>query len=116
MRKIHNLSKKKEFRKKLRNNATPQEKILWLKLKNGQLGVKFRRQHSIGPYIIDFYCSEKKLIIELDGGQHIEKQKKHDDKRSDYLKKLNFTILRFWDNEVNNNLNGVLYKISEFIN
>lgn len=108
---IHNLVNKKDVRKKLRRSATPQEVILWSRIKNKQLGRKFRRQHSIGQYIVDFYCSEKKLVIELDGSQHIEKQKDYDDMRSKYLENLGFTVLRFWDNEVNKNIEGVLLKI-----
>jgi len=109
MRTIHNLQNKKIFRKKLRNAATPQEIILWSKLKNSQLGFKFRRQHSIGKYIVDFYCPEKKLIVELDGSQHIDSE--YDRERDKYLKDLGFRIIRFWDNDVNNNLEGVLLRI-----
>jgi len=113
MRTIHNLQNKKQFRKSLRKSATPQEIILWSRLRNNQLGYKFRRQHSVGKYIVDFYCSEKRLIIEIDGSQHIEEQKQYDEERSKYLESLNFKVLRFWDNEVNNNLEGVLLKIIE---
>lgn len=74
---------------------------------------KFRRQHSIGKYIVDFYCPEKKLIIEIDGSQHIDIQREYDIERDKYLKNLGFKILRFWDNDVNNNLEGVLMKIVE---
>jgi very-short-patch-repair endonuclease len=115
MRKIHNLESKKYFRRKLRKSITPQEVILWSRIKRNQLGYKFRRQHSIGKYIVDFYCPEKKLIIELDGSQHIEKQKEYDKQRDKYLKNLGFAILRFWDNDINNNLNGALLKILEYL-
>ena len=108
---IHNLVNKKQFRKKLRQLATPQEVILWSRIKNNQLGCKFRRQHSIGKYTVDFYCPEKRLIIEIDGSQHIDSE--YDKIRDEYLKSLNFRILRFWDNEVNNNLDGVLMRIIE---
>ncbi|MBI4837013.1 MAG: endonuclease domain-containing protein [Candidatus Portnoybacteria bacterium] len=113
MRKIHNLENRKAIRRKLRKSTTPQEVILWSRIRRNQLGYKFRRQHSIGKYIVDFYCPEKKLIIELDGSQHIEKQKEHDEQRDEYLKSLGFIILRFWDSEINNNLDGVLLKILE---
>jgi len=113
MRTIHNLQNKKQFRKSLRKSATPQEIILWSRLRNNQLGYKFRRQHSIGKYIVDFYCSERNLVIEIDGSQHIEVQRDYDAERDNYLKKLEFKVLRFWDNEVNNNLEGVLLKIIE---
>ena len=108
---IHNLVNKKQIRRKLRNSATPQEIILWSRLKNKRLGYKFRRQHSIGKYIVDFYCADKKLIIEVDGSQHIDSA--YDAEREVYLKNLGFEVLRFWDNDVNNNLEGVLLKIIE---
>ena len=108
---IHNLFNKKQIRKKLRNSATPQEVILWSRLKNERLGCKFRRQHSIGKYVVDFYCPAKKLIIEIDGSQHIDNT--YDTDRDAYLKNLGFKVLRFWDNDVNNNLEGVLMKIIE---
>jgi very-short-patch-repair endonuclease len=95
----------------LRKSSTPQEIILWSKIKNSNLGYKFRRQHSIGKYIVDFYCPSKRLIIEIDGSQHIEKQREYDLRRDCYLQKLAFKILRFMDNEINNNLEGVLLKI-----
>ncbi|OGZ33977.1 MAG: hypothetical protein A2Y98_00720 [Candidatus Portnoybacteria bacterium RBG_19FT_COMBO_36_7] len=111
MRTVHNLKNKKEFRKKLRKSSTPQEIILWLRLRSSRLGYKFRRQHSIGKYIVDFYCPKKRLIIEIDGSQHIDSE--YDKKRDGYLENLDFKVLRFWDNDVNNNLDGVLLKIFE---
>lgn len=111
MRKIHNLLNKKQFRKNLRKSSTPQETILWSRLRNNQLGHKFRRQHSIGKYIVDFYCPERRMVIEIDGSQHIEAQRDYDVERDNYLKKLGFRVLRFWDNEINNNLEGILLKI-----
>jgi len=101
----------------LRKKSTPQEIKLWAHLKNRQFhNLKFRRQHIIDKYIVDFICLEKKLIIELDGQQHKrEKDVKYDAKRNDYLKNLGFKVLRFWNNEVNNNLGGVFLKIEEFI-
>lgn len=106
---IYNLVNKKRFRKRLRASATPQEIILWSRLKKSQLGYKFRRQHSIGKYILDFYCPEKHLIIEIDGSQHINSE--YDKERDKFLEGLGFKVLRFWDNDVNNNLEGVLLKI-----
>lgn len=95
---------------------TPQEIILWSKLRREQLGCKFRRQHSIGNYIVDFYCPDRKIIIELDGWQHKrEKDVKYDIKRTQYFEKLELKVLRFWNNEVNNNLDGVVLKIEEFL-
>jgi very-short-patch-repair endonuclease len=115
MRSIHNLENRKTIRRKLRKSATLHEIILWSRIRRNQLGYKFRRQHSIGKYIVDFYCPEKKLIIELDGGQHAEKQKDYDKQRDEYLKNLGFIIFRFWDSDINSNLEGVLQKILEYL-
>lgn len=109
MRKIHNLINRKQFRKKLRKSATPQEVILWSRLRNSRLSCKFRRQHSIGKYIVDFYCPDKRLIIEIDGSQHIDSE--YDKERDKYLENLGFKVLRFWDNDVNSSLEGVFLKI-----
>jgi len=87
----------KSFRRKLRNRSTSAEATLWGMLKNKQLdGKKFRRQHSLGNYIVDFYCSSDKLIIELDGdphGDYIQIQK--DERRDKQLKEEGYTVLRF---------------------
>lgn len=93
---------------------TPQEFKLWFCLKNKNLGAKFRRQQGIGPYIADFYSKEKKLIVELDGSQHIE-AKNYDIERDNYMETLGIKTLRFWNNEIENNMEEVLIKIkSEF--
>ncbi len=90
----------KDRAKALRKSSTDAEKLLWRSLRNRQLaGWKFRRQHPIGNYIVDFGCLERKLVIEVDGGQHAEKLYQ-DAKRSDDLKKKGFEVLRFWNNEV----------------
>jgi len=115
MYEIFSKSKFKDRRKNLRKSPTPQELKLWFYLKNKNLGVKFRRQHSIGPYIADFYCKEKNLIIEIDGSQHIE-ARKYDDKRDGYMKSLGLHILRYWNNEVDKNIEEVLQEIRKFIN
>ena len=79
---------------------TDAERLLWRHLRDRQLGeYKFRRQHPIGPFIVDFACLEKKLVIEVDGGQHA-KNLEGDVKRSDYLKERGYRVLRFWNNEV----------------
>ena len=92
---------------------TEAEKRLWNKLRNKQLGVKFRRQQPIGDYIVDFVSFEKKIIIELDGGQHYNAMR---DKRRDlWFKKQEFTVLRFWNNDVTANIDGVLQAIVERI-
>lgn len=114
MTKIYNITAKKETRKTLRKLATPQEIILWSRLRRKEIGYKFRRQHSIGKYIVDFYCPAKKLVIELDGYQHKENQD-YDKERSRFLKDFDIKVLRFWNNDINNNLNGVILKILEYL-
>lgn len=95
----------------LRRNFTDAEALLWFRLRNRRLGShKFRRQVPIGPFIVDFVCMSARLAIELDGGQHAE-QKAYDDERSRYLEREGFDVLRFWNNEVLCNLDGVLQVI-----
>ena len=110
MRTVHNLKRYKALRKSLRNNMTEAEHKLWLYLKNKQTGYKFRRQASIGKYIADFYCPKKKLIIELDGSQHIENEE-YDKIRTEYFNSLNIRVIRFWNNDVMNNIEGVVERI-----
>jgi very-short-patch-repair endonuclease len=94
--------------RKLRKQATKTETLLWRKLKMRQIqGFKFRRQQPIGPYIVDFVTFEKKLVIELDGGQHAMEREK-DEERDAWLKDQGYEVLRFWDNQVFENLDGVL--------
>ena len=95
--------------KQLRKNQTDAEKKLWMILRNRQLaGVKFRRQFSIGRYILDFYCPEFRIGIEADGGQHYEnKYRQKDELRTEELKTLGVEILRFDDREILTNIDGV---------
>ncbi len=94
--------------KLLRKNQTDVEQLLWRQLRNRQVcQQKFRRQFPVDPYIVDFVCLELKLIIELDGGQHAD-QIEYDDKRSLFLGQRGFKVLRFWNNEVIENMEGVL--------
>lgn len=96
--------------RRLRKTMTPEENILWYHLRSNRFaGFKFRRQFLIDKYIVDFVCLEKRLIIELDGGQH--NQSSNDAIRDAYLHNQNFTILRFWNNEINENLRSVLEKV-----
>ena len=115
MKFIHNDPTFKETRRNLRNNQTDVEKLLWSHLRNKQFyGLKFYRQYSIGKYILDFYCSELRLAIELDGGQHGEEDnKKHDNIRAEYLRAQGIKVIRFWNNDVVENIEGVLYEIKE---
>lgn len=109
MGKIHNIRSQKQIRKNLRNNMTRSEIIFWSKLKGKQLRYKFRRQHGIGKYIVDFYCSELKLIIEVDGDVHgFNNQIAKDRERQDYLESLGSIIYRYTNNDIKNNLDGVL--------
>jgi very-short-patch-repair endonuclease len=111
MKFIYNNPLAKPRRQELRNRLTPQEAILWNHLKHSKLGgYKFRRQTSVGPYIADFYCPLKRLIIELDGSQHLENEK-YDRERDSFLQSQGCIVLRFWNNEVDTNLNGVIMKI-----
>lgn len=90
----------KDFAKELRRNSTDAEKLLWSRLRDRQLfGCKFRRQQTMGAYIVDFICMEAMLIIEVDGGQHMEREPQ-DVLRSQYLNSLGYKVLRFWNNEV----------------
>lgn len=94
----------------LRKEPTLAERKLWALIRNDQLGVNFRRQHAVGNYIPDFICIEKKLIIELDGSQHLE-QAEYDEERTKYLNSLGYKVIRFWNNEVTNNMDGVILAI-----
>ncbi len=90
---------------------TDVERLLWSRLRMKQLGgCKFRRQSPIGLYIVDFVCYQKKLIIELDGGQHAENED-YDKKRTDWLEGQGFTVVRFWNTDVLNNIDGVLESV-----
>jgi very-short-patch-repair endonuclease len=87
------------------------EKLLWSRLRSKQLhGVKFRRQQPIENFIVDFVSFEKRIVIELDGGQH-KMNKEKDNERDRFLAENGFTVLRFWDNDVSENLEGVLEAI-----
>ncbi len=102
-------------RKSLRQTQTLEESIIWNIVRNSKLGVRFRRQVSIGSYIVDFYCPEKKLIIEIDGSQHLD-NKQYDKEREDYLLSLGMKTIRFWNNEINQNIDGVYMRIINIIN
>ncbi len=101
--------------KGLRKRSTDVEHLLWHRLRAGRFdGMKFRRQHPIGQYIVDFICLERKLIIELDGGQHtLPDEILKDRKRDAWLEKEGYTVMRFWDNEVLTNTSGILEAIRE---
>jgi urease accessory protein len=100
-----------ETARRLRKNLTEAERRLWSHLRNRQLaGLKFRRQSSVGPYIADFLCHEQKLIVEVDGGQHADDAR--DDPRTRFLESEGFRVLRFWNNDVLANTDGILQRIA----
>jgi len=91
----------------LRTNQTKTENSIWRLVRTKQVkGLKFRRQHPIPPYIVNFVCIEKRLIIELDGGQHADAIE-YDENRTKFLESKGFTVIRFWNNEVLDNIDGV---------
>jgi len=101
--------------RRLRRDATDVEWRLWAKLKGAQIeGAQFRRQHPVGPYILDFYCAPLRLAIELDGGQHAERTG-YDNARTRFLAAKRIRVIRFWNNEVVENLFGVLERLREEI-
>ena len=101
--------------RELRQKQTPAEEVMWELVRNRQLdNLKFRRQHQIGPYVTDFFCNDKKLVVELDGSVHdSEKQKKHDHKRTAYLESLGFSVLRFDNDYFLSNPGVVLEQITK---
>ena len=96
----------------LRKEPTPAEARLWSYLRKGQLEVTFRRQHAIGPYIADFYAPSEKLIIEVDGSQHLE-QEESDTERTAFLASKGCRVLRFWNSDVMNKTMEVMAMIFE---
>ena len=102
----------------LRRNESDAERKLWSKLRSRQFdNLKFRRQHPIGKYIVDFVSIEKKIIVEVDGGQHNELNNIENDKqRTIRLENEGYTVLRFWNNDVLTNIEGVVIRILEQIN
>jgi len=101
----------------LRRDSTEAEKHLWAILRNRKLdGWKFRRQVPIDSFIVDFCCVEARLIVELDGEQHADVQKRYDDMRTRELKTLGFRVLRFWNSEVLQETEGVIQEIRRMLN
>ena len=97
--------------KQLHRNMTPAEVKLWARLRAHRLeGVHFRNQHAIGNYVVDFCAPRKKLIIELDGSQHID-QEGYDKERTEYLESKGYKVIRFWNNDVMNDIESVIRAI-----
>jgi len=98
--------------RRLRGNMTDAEYRLWHALRRDQIGVSFRRQHPVGPYTLDFYCPTLRLAVEVDGGQHSEQTKTADERRTHWLASKGIEVLRFWNNDVLGNLEGVLSELA----
>ncbi|MEK9200984.1 MAG: endonuclease domain-containing protein [Patescibacteria group bacterium] len=111
---LYNHPNLKTRRQELRSFATESEKKLWKRLQKNQLGVKFRRQHSVGHYILDFYCPEKNLAIELDGGIHKDRQEM-DQYRTRTLAIHKIKVIRFWNEEITGDVESVIHKIRLFL-
>ena len=104
-------AKIRKLARDLRKNPTDAEAKLWQHLRHKQLdGYRFRRQHPLGQYVVDFICLDAMLVIEVDGGQHAEFTRR-DERRTAFLEKQGFRVLRFWNNEVLGNINGVITTI-----
>jgi len=108
--KIHNHCEYLDRRRKLRREATPEEEALWQELRNNRLRYRFRRQHSIGGYITDFYCFKARLIIEIDGKSH-KLQKEYDANRDKYFKEMKYETLRIQNSEIKGDLKKTIEKI-----
>jgi len=94
----------------LRNESTPAEHKLWSRIRNDQLGVSFRRQHAIGKYIPNFCSPKAKLIIELDGSQHLD-QHEYNEERTKYFESIGYKVIRFWHNDVIKDMDRVIRAI-----
>jgi very-short-patch-repair endonuclease len=106
----------RDYARGLRRRQTDAEHRLWARLRDRRLlGVKFARQVPIGPYVVDFCCRERKLIVELDGGQHAARAD-YDAGRTAFLQALGYRVLRFWDNEALGNTGGMLERIAQSLN
>ena len=115
--KIHNRKSMKDIRRQLRHSLTPAEAALWRGLKGSKLcGKKFRRQHSIGNYVVDFYCPECRLAIELDGEKHFNSiASEYDLHRNEFLSRYNIRVLRFENRAVFEHPDGVLEMIKSHL-
>ena len=104
----------KDRRRELRHDQTDDEKAFWAHVRNRQFyGMKFFRQYSVGPYILDFYCPSIKVAVELDGGQHaLDENREYDSARSEYLNAHGIEVVRFWNNEVLQEIESVLERLT----
>jgi very-short-patch-repair endonuclease len=115
MTRIFNKTSEKEKRRQLRNSMTEEEVILWSRLKSRQIGgFKFRRQYGVGPFVVDFYCPEKKLALEVDGGGHFEDESIiKDRKRQKAIEQFGIRFVRISNLDIRKNLQGVLISIED---
>ena len=106
---------KYQLARNLRKNSTPEERKIWNLLRNRKfLNLKFKRQFPIGQYIVDFVCEEKKIVIEIDGGQHNELEEQiKDDIRTKFIETKGYKVYRFWNNDIKENIDGVYQKLIE---
>ena len=111
-------SKQMQLRaRELRRAMTPAEKKLWQHIRYNQLGVEFRQQHAVGPYIVDFFCAKAKLVIEIDGDVHGDpEQAEYDAERTQWLnEQKQYRVVRFWNSEILRNIDGVLITLSQMV-
>src|SRR5258707_1216316 len=102
--------------RRLRRNQTDAERVMWFRLRDRRLaGWKFKRQVPIDRFFVDFFCADGKLIVEIDGGQH-DQRKEHDRSRTEILEAMGYLVLRFWNNDVMRNTEGVLGVILDTLN
>jgi very-short-patch-repair endonuclease len=117
MNKIFNKTDYKQRRQTLRRNATEPEKRLWQRLRGNEMGVKFRRQHGIGHYIVDFYCPALKLVIEVDGDSHFSQSAQdYDSVRDNFMLSLGIMTIRVRNDDVMKNIDGVCQHIKHQLN
>ena len=118
MKYLYNNEKLKTLRQKLRNDMPKPEQVLWYWLRGKRLnGYKFRRQYGIGSFVLDFYCPELRLAIEIDGDSHFidDKAKVYDKNRQKFLASQNITVIRFTNIEISESIDGVIDKISKHL-
>ena len=102
------------IRRNLRHDLTSVEKLFWARVANRQFyNLKFRKQHGIAWYIVDFYCSEKKLIVEIDGDTHAEEFNEQDKQRTGYLESLGYTVVRYTNRDILYNIDGVFEDLTK---
>ncbi len=112
---IHYSNTLKQRSRQLRNNSTLSEILMWNQLKGKKVrGCQFMRQKPIGQYIVDFYCSKLRLVIEIDGESHAGRER-YDAERSEYLESLGLTVLRFADGDVKRNMEGIVRVLHDYI-